>query len=80
MFPPAKVGITARYINIKTGEVEWSASHRVGGVKRWFWWILGTPFIGAVATILSPTAEDQVSNATRAISRTVQTQLETRGR
>ncbi|MBU2573840.1 MAG: CsgG/HfaB family protein [Elusimicrobia bacterium] len=67
IFPPAKVSLTARMINTRTGEVEWTASHTRGGYNRLFTWII--PAVGIVATIISPSAEDQVQGASRSISK-----------
>lgn len=73
MFPPAKVALTARLINVKSGLVEWSAQYRVGGPKRWLTWVI--PVIGVIATIISPSAEDQVNAATSGIVRSLGVQL-----
>lgn len=73
MFPPAKVSITARLINTKTGEVEWTASQTRGGLNRWFTWIVWP--VGIVATVISPSAEDQVQRVSRSISSTLKKEL-----
>lgn len=65
IFPPAAVALSLRLVNTRTGLVEWTASHRVGGLKRLFTWIVWP--IGVVATVTSPTAGEQTQNATRAI-------------
>ncbi len=69
MFPPAKVSLTARLVNTRTGVVEWTASHRVGGARRWLTLIVWPVWI--VATAISPSAEDQVEHAASAICRTL---------
>lgn len=74
MFPPAKVSVTARLINTKTGEVEWTASKTCGGAKRWLTWLIWP--IGLVATFTSPSAEDQIQNSGRAIFRTLEKKIE----
>jgi hypothetical protein len=73
MFPPARVSLTARLINTTTGEVEWTASNTRGGLKRWFTWIVWP--VGIVATVISPSAEDQVQGASRAVSQTLKDKL-----
>lgn len=67
LFPPAKVSLTARMINTRTGEVEWTAAQTSGGYNRLFTWIVWP--VGIVATIMSPSAEDQVQRASRSISK-----------
>lgn len=67
MFPPARVALAARLVNTKTGLIEWTVTHRVGGMKRWFTWIIWP--VGAVATLISPSVEDQLESATRGICR-----------
>ena len=73
LFPPAKVSLNARLINTRTGEVEWTASHTRGGLNRWFTWIVWPA--GIVATVISPSAEDQVERTSRAISRTLNREM-----
>lgn len=73
MFPPAKVSLTARMIDTKTGVVFWSAQHSVGGLKRWL--TLPVWPIALVASTLSPSAEDQVQKAARSVCRNLQKQL-----
>ncbi|MHB0996599.1 MAG: GNA1162 family protein [Elusimicrobiales bacterium] len=67
MFPPAKVTITARLINTRTGEVEWSASSTRGGATRWLTWLIWP--VGVYATVTSPSVEDQVRAASSAIAK-----------
>jgi len=74
MFPPARVSLTARMINTKTGEVEWTASHSRGGYNRWFTWLVWP--VGLVATVISPSVEDQVQRTSRAISHTLNKEIE----
>lgn len=69
MFPPAKVTITARLINTRTGEVEWTASRTKGGVTRWLTWLVWP--VGVYATVASPSAEDQIQAASRSIAKTL---------
>lgn len=73
MFPPARVGITARMIDANTGVVDWSAQKSVGGPKRWLTWVIWP--LGAVATAFSPSAEDQVVRATRSICKGLRQEL-----
>ena len=73
MFPPAKVSLTARMINTKTGEVEWTASHSRGGLNRWFTWIVWP--VGLVATVISPSIEDQIQRTSRTISHTLNKEI-----
>lgn len=73
LFPPAKVSLTARLINTRTGEVEWTASHTRGGLNRWFTWIVWP--VGIVATVISPSAEDQVQRTSRSISRALDKEI-----
>ncbi|MBI4349302.1 MAG: DUF799 family lipoprotein [Elusimicrobia bacterium] len=73
MFPPARVGISARMIDAKTGVVDWSAQKSVGGPKRWLTWVIWP--VGAVATAFSPSAADQVVRATRSICRGLRHEL-----
>jgi curli biogenesis system outer membrane secretion channel CsgG len=65
ILPPATVAVSLRLVNTKTGVVEWTASHRVGGLKRLFTWIV--PAVGVVATVISPTASEQAQHVARAI-------------
>lgn len=74
LFPPAKVSLTARFINTRTGEVEWTASHTRGGLNRWFTWLVWP--VGLVATVISPSAEDQVARTSRSISRALNKEME----
>jgi len=74
MFPPAKISITARLINTKTGEVEWTASKTCGGAKRWLTWLIWP--VGLVATFTSPSAEDQIHSASRSIFKTLEKKME----
>lgn len=69
MFPPAKVTLTARLINTRTGEVEWSASRTKGGATRWLTWLVWPA--GVYATVASPSAEDQIQAASRSIAVTL---------
>lgn len=73
MLPPAKVSLTVRLIDTRTGAVEWSAQHSVGGAKRWLTWIIWP--VGAVATAISPSAEDLLRAASRRICKTVHKRL-----
>ncbi|MEK6543198.1 MAG: GNA1162 family protein [Elusimicrobiota bacterium] len=73
IFPPARVSLSARLIDIKTGQIEWSAEQKVGGSKRLFWWLFWPA--GIVATVISPTAEDQVLNASKDICRSLARQM-----
>lgn len=73
LFPPAKVSLTARLINTKTGEVEWTASDTRGGLKRWFTWLVWPA--GIVATVISPSAEDQMQRTSRSISRALEKEI-----
>jgi len=73
MFPPATVSLTARLINTRTGEIEWTASHTRGGLNRWFTWIVWP--VGVVSTVISPSAEDQVQRTSRAISRSLKKEI-----
>lgn len=72
MFPPAKISLTARLVNTRSGVVEWTASHRVGGARRWLTLIVWPVWV--LATAISPSAEDQIENAARAICRALQNQ------
>jgi len=65
IFPPASVALSVRAVNARTGVVEWTASHRVGGLKRLFTWLVWP--LGVAATVLSPTAAEQTQNAVRDI-------------
>lgn len=67
--PPAKVSLTTRLINTRTGEVEWTANPTVGGAKRWLTWIV-RPW-GMGATVISPSAEDQVQRAGKGVFKTL---------
>ena len=74
MFPPAKVSVTARLINTKTGEVEWTAGKTCGGAKRWLTWVIWP--VGLVATFTSPSAEDQIQSAGRSVFRALEKKIE----
>lgn len=69
ILPPASVALSVRLVDAKTGVVEWSATHRVGGLSRWLTWIIWP--VGAYATATSPTADSQVQRASRMIGETV---------
>ncbi|MBI4422104.1 MAG: hypothetical protein HY554_00160 [Elusimicrobia bacterium] len=73
MFPPAKVAVTARMINTKTGVVDWATQHSVGGAKRWLTWVLWP--VGALATATSPSAEDQVQSTARSVCKKLRREL-----
>lgn len=74
MFPPAKVSVTARLVNTRTGEVEWTASKTCGGAKRWLTWLIWP--VGLVATFTSPSAEDQIQSTGRSVFRTLEKKIE----
>lgn len=74
MFPPAKVSVTARLVDTRTGEVEWTAGKTCGGAKRWLTWLFWPA--GLVATFTSPSAEDQIQNAGRSVFRTLEKKIE----
>lgn len=61
ILPPASVAVSARMVDARTGIVAWTASQRVGGLKRLFTWIIWP--IGVVATVTSPTADTQIQAA-----------------
>jgi len=65
MLPPAKVAVTVRMIDTRTGEVAWSAQHGAGGAKRWLTLIVWPAWI--VATVVSPSAEDLLQKTTKGI-------------
>ena len=69
ILPPASVAVSLRLVDTRTGVVEWTASHRVGGLKRLFTWVV--PAVGVVATVISPTAGEQAHNVARAICKAV---------
>lgn len=77
MFPPAKVSVTARLVDTRTGEVEWTASKTCGGAKRWLTWLIWP--VGLVATFTSPSAEDQIQSAGRSVFRTLEKKIEKAG-
>ena len=65
ILPPAAVAVSARMVDVKTGVVSWTASQRVGGLKRLLTWIVWP--VGAVATAISPTADAQMQRVARNI-------------
>jgi hypothetical protein len=66
IIPPAAVAVSARMVDVKTGVVSWEASQRVGGISRLLTWIVWP--VGAVATAISPTAEEQMQRVARSIA------------
>jgi hypothetical protein len=66
VLPPAAVAVSARMVDVKTGDVAWTASQRVGGLKRLLTWIIWP--VGAVATAISPTADAQMQRVARSIA------------
>ncbi|MBI5884119.1 MAG: DUF799 family lipoprotein, partial [Elusimicrobia bacterium] len=69
MFPPARIALAARLVNTKTGLIEWTVTHRAGGMKRWLTWIIWP--VGAAVTVLSPSVEDQTEAVARKVCRTL---------
>ena len=65
VFFPSAVALSVRAVATKTCVVSWTASHRVGGNKRLFTWIVWP--VGVAATVLSPSADEQLEAAARAI-------------
>lgn len=69
ILPPAMVALNLRMVEAKTGVVEWTATHRVGGLARVFTWLFWP--VGIYATVTSPTADELVQRASRAMSAAV---------
>ncbi|MFA6092800.1 MAG: GNA1162 family protein [Elusimicrobiota bacterium] len=65
LFPPSSVALSARMVDVKTGLVEWSATHRVGGNERWL--ILPLYPLFPIVALLSPTADEQMQRAAKMI-------------
>jgi hypothetical protein len=69
LFFPAAVAVSARMVDVKTGDVSWNASQRVGGPKRLLAWIIWP--VGAILTATSPTADAQMQSVARSIAKAV---------
>ena len=69
ILPPAAVAVSARMVDVKTGMVVWTASQRVGGLKRLLTWVVWP--VGAIATAISPTADAQMQRVARNIAEAV---------
>lgn len=67
LFPPASVALSARMVDTRTGVLAWTASQRVGGLKRLLTFVFWP--VGIIAAVLSPSADAQVQTVAADICR-----------